>query len=224
MLREWRRVVGVWKETTQTRVHHLKKTANPKSQVHPGTYWGIQGSCSWNHEGNHPQTPFWRKTGSKSTWYYPGKKLPAADENALGETPLNPIFYICTGRLWITCANESSKVWLMRTIRGLWELMEGVELTVVDSKNLPRRPKVLVRIPDTSEVNTVMTRLRKQNTENNTSDWSVMSRRSLRRSRRWHSVLNRTHSKLWSNQSIRPSGDWEGSTFGLWRKQKTTRG
>ena len=55
--------------------------------------------------------------------------------------------------------------------------MEGVELTVVDSKNLPRRPKVLVRIPDTSEVNTVMTRLRKQNPENNTSDWSVMSRK-----------------------------------------------
>ena len=50
----------------------------------------------------------------------------------------------------------------MRTVSGLWELMEGAELTVVDSKNLPSQPKVLFRIPDTSEVNTIMTRLRKQ--------------------------------------------------------------
>ena len=35
--------------------------------------------------------------------------------------------------------------------------MEGAELTVVDSKNLPSQPKVLFRIPDTSEVNTIMT-------------------------------------------------------------------
>jgi hypothetical protein len=48
---------------------------------------------------------------------------------------------------------------------------------VVDSKELPKRPKVLVRIPDTSEVNTVITRLRKQNPELNTSDLLVMSRK-----------------------------------------------
>jgi hypothetical protein len=44
--------------------------------------------------------------------------------------------------------------WLMQTISGLGELWEGVELTVVDSKDLPKRPRVLVRIPDTSEVTT----------------------------------------------------------------------
>ena len=65
----------------------------------------------------------------------------------------------------------------MQTISGLGELWEGVGLTVVDSKDLPRQPKVLVHIPDTSEVNTIMTRLRKQNPELNTSDWSVMSRK-----------------------------------------------
>jgi hypothetical protein len=36
---------------------------------------------------------------------------------------------------------------------------------------------VLVRIPDTSDVNTVLTRLRKQNPELHRSDWSVMSRK-----------------------------------------------
>ena len=65
----------------------------------------------------------------------------------------------------------------MQTVSRLGELWEGAELTVVDSKDLPRQPKVLVRIPDTSEVNTILTRLRKQNPELNTSDWSVMSRK-----------------------------------------------
>jgi hypothetical protein len=40
-----------------------------------------------------------------------------------------------------------------------------------------KRPRVLVRIPDTSDVNTVLTRFRKQNPELHTSDWSVMSRK-----------------------------------------------
>ena len=65
----------------------------------------------------------------------------------------------------------------MRTVSGLEELWEGAKLTVVDSKDLPKRPRVLVRIPDTSDVNTVLTRLRKQNPELHTSDWSVMSRK-----------------------------------------------
>jgi hypothetical protein len=65
----------------------------------------------------------------------------------------------------------------MQTISGLGEHWEGAELTVVDSKDLPKRPRVLVRIPDTCEINTIMTRLKKQNPELNTSDWSVMSRK-----------------------------------------------
>jgi hypothetical protein len=36
---------------------------------------------------------------------------------------------------------------------------------------------VLVRIPDISDAKTVLTRLRKQNPELRTSDWSVMSRK-----------------------------------------------
>jgi hypothetical protein len=52
---------------------------------------------------------------------------------------------------------------------------------VVDSKDLPKRPRVLVCIPDTSDVNTVLTRLRKQNPELHTSNWSVMSREFIKK-------------------------------------------
>jgi hypothetical protein len=59
----------------------------------------------------------------------------------------------------------------MRTIGGHGELWEGAELTVVDSKDLPKRPRVFVCMPDTSEVTTAMTRLKIQNPEFNTADW-----------------------------------------------------
>jgi hypothetical protein len=104
------------------------------------------------------------------------KLLSAVDANPSGEVPLQFLYSkFAEGVFWITCANEPSKVWLMRTISGLQELWEGVELTVVDSKDLPKRPTVLVRIPDTSEVTTVMTLLGIQNPELKMTDWSVMS-------------------------------------------------
>ena len=65
----------------------------------------------------------------------------------------------------------------MRTISGLGELWEGAELNVVDSKYLPKRPRVLVRIPNTSEATTVMTRLIIQTPGLNTTDLLVMSRK-----------------------------------------------
>jgi hypothetical protein len=92
------------------------------------------------------------------------KLLTAVDANPLGEAPpqfLHPKF--AHGMLWITCANESSKVWLMWVVSELGELWKGAELTVADFKNLAERPRVLVHIPDTSEVKTVMTGLRIQN-------------------------------------------------------------
>jgi hypothetical protein len=106
------------------------------------------------------------------------KLLSAVDENPSGEAP--PQFLhskFAQGVFWITCANEHPKIWLIRTISGLGELWEGAELTVVDSKDPPKRPRVLVRIPDTSEVNTVIKRLRIQNPELKMADWTVMSRK-----------------------------------------------
>jgi hypothetical protein len=106
------------------------------------------------------------------------KLLTAVDANPSVETPPQFLYSkFSEGVFWITCTNEPSKFWLMRTISGLAELWEGAELMVVDSKPLPKRPRVLVHIPDTSEVTTVMTRLRIQNPELKTTDWSVMSRK-----------------------------------------------
>jgi hypothetical protein len=106
------------------------------------------------------------------------KLLSAVDANPSGEAPLQFLYSkSAQGIFWITCANEPSKVWIMRTIIGLGELWEGAELTVVDSKDLPKRPRVLVRIPDTSEVTTAMTHLWIQNPEPRMTDSSVMSRK-----------------------------------------------
>lgn len=110
------------------------------------------------------------------------KLLEAVDAYPLGETPpqfLNSKF--AHGVFWINCANEHSKVWLMQTISGLGELWEGVELTVVDSKDPPKRPRVLVHIPDTSEATTVLTRLRIQNPELNTAYWTLTSRKVIKK-------------------------------------------
>ena len=71
-----------------------------------------------------------------------GKMLAAVDVNPSGETP--PQFLhskLSQGIFWINCTNESSNVWLMQTISGFGELWEGVELTVVDSKVLPKKPR-----------------------------------------------------------------------------------
>jgi hypothetical protein len=62
------------------------------------------------------------------------KLLTAVDTNPSGEIPPQFLHYkFAQGVFWITCANESTKNWLMRTISGLGELWEGAELTVVDS-------------------------------------------------------------------------------------------
>ena len=106
------------------------------------------------------------------------KLLTAMDVNPLEERPLQFLYSkFAQGIFWITRANEFSKIWLMRKINGLGELWEGAELTVVDSKDLPKRPSVLVRIPDTSEVTTVVTRLRIESPELKMAEWSVMSRK-----------------------------------------------
>jgi hypothetical protein len=82
-----------------------------------------------------------------------------------------------TGVLWITCVNEYSQAWLVRAASELGELWEGAEVITINSKNLPNRPRVIVRIPDVFEVNTVLTRLRAQNRGLLTSDWVIMSRK-----------------------------------------------
>jgi hypothetical protein len=104
------------------------------------------------------------------------KLLIVVDANPQGETPpqfLHSKFTL--GILWVRCANESSKAWLMQVIGGLGGPWKGTELTVVEFKDLPKGPKVIMHIPDTTEATTVSTCVQIQNPELETTDWSVMS-------------------------------------------------
>jgi hypothetical protein len=69
----------------------------------------------------------------------------------------------------------------MRTVESLGELWEGMELKVVNFRNLPKRPRVLVRIPGNMEVTKVLSCLKIQNPGLNTADWAVMSRKVVGR-------------------------------------------
>ena len=167
------------KDPTQTQAHHPWKNSNQKkprnTQVQAGLYnkaiTGIKMAVVHRH---HPDV----KLDQTQAEMIQAKLLTAVDANPLEEMPPQFLYSKFAQRIfWITYANEFSKGWLMWTINGLGELWEGAELTVVDSKDLPKRPRVLVRIPDTPEVTTVVTRLRIQNLELKTADWSVMSRK-----------------------------------------------
>jgi hypothetical protein len=110
------------------------------------------------------------------------KLTDAVDVNPEGEAPPQFLYSIFGhGILTTTCANESTKVWLMRKVEGLGELWEGMELKVVDFKDLPKRPRVLVRIPGTMEVTKFMSRLRIQNPKLNTANWAFLSRKVVGR-------------------------------------------
>ena len=76
------------------------------------------------------------------------KLLNAVDANPLEEAPPQFLYSkFGQGVFWITCANERTKTWLMRTVSGLGELWEGAELTVVDSKDLPKDQGCLFVFP-----------------------------------------------------------------------------
>ena len=54
------------------------------------------------------------------------KLLNAVDVNPSGEIPPQFLYSkFAQGVFWVTCANESSRDWLMRTISGLGELWEA---------------------------------------------------------------------------------------------------
>ena len=65
--------------------------------------------------------------------------LNAVDSNPLEEAPPQFLYSkFAQGVFWITCTNEHTKTRLMQTVSELGELWEGAELTVVDSKDLPK--------------------------------------------------------------------------------------
>jgi len=143
------------------------------------------------------------------------KLLIAVDANPHGETPPQFLYSkFALGIFWITCARHSSKAWLIRTVSGLGALWEGAKLTVVDSKDLQKRPRLIVRIPDTSEVTTVTTRLRIQNPELNATDLSVMSRKVTQKEQKLALSIDPNFFKGLTRSFSRPSGDWEEQSFG----------
>jgi hypothetical protein len=100
----------------------------------------------------------------------------------VGEAPLQFLHSrFAQGILTTTCANENAKAWLMRTVESLGELWEGMELKVVNFKDLLKRPRVQVCIPGNMEVTKVLSCLRIQNPGLNMADWAVMSRKVVGR-------------------------------------------
>jgi hypothetical protein len=169
-------------EKTSLRLQHTtqRKTATQETQDHPGADWNLQGNCCLNLDGNchrlHPDV----NMDEAQIDTIQEKILQAIDAKAFEEAPSQFLYSkFAQGVFWITCANEPSKTWLTRKVSGIGELWEGAELTVVDSKDFLKRLRLLVHIPDTCDVNPVLTRLRKQNPELHTSNWSVMSRKVI---------------------------------------------
>lgn len=77
----------------------------------------------------------------------------------------------------MTCANKDTKDWLIESVSGLGQLWEGCELTVVNSKDVPKRPKVTAWIPAKTDVEAVKSRLSLQNPGLRTTDWLLMSQK-----------------------------------------------
>ena len=176
------RAAGVKRPHSDSSTPSSSKQQPKKSrstQVQTGTYKeAVSGIRMAIIHGRHPEI----KLDQAQFEIIQNKILNAIEETFVQET--SPQFLhskFAQGVLWITCANEYSKDWLTRTTNKLGEHWEGAELKAVDAKDLPKRPRVLVRVPDTSEVTAVMTRLGIQNRELNTTEWSVMSRKVTER-------------------------------------------
>jgi hypothetical protein len=80
---------------------------------------------------------------------------------------------------------------------------------VVDSKDLPKRPRELVRVADTYEVTTIMTRLKIQNHELNTTEWSVMSRKVTERKETLALSIDPDSFKALARLNFKAFWDWE---------------
>lgn len=107
-----------------------------------------------------------------------GKVLEAVDNIQPGEQP--PQFlgskFVC-GVITMTCANETTRDWLLGTVQGLGPLWEGAELTVVKAADLPKRPRFTVWIPELVDEDKVRKRLSLQNPGLNTADWMLLSKK-----------------------------------------------
>lgn len=103
----------------------------------------------------------------------------------------NPLQFTKTtfggGVLWMTCANEATITWLKKAVVHLGAPWEGADLTVVKSKDLPKRPRVLVFIPGQEEDwgEKVKPRLEKQNPGLRVDSWIKLSKKTEKEGTIW---------------------------------------
>ena len=115
---------------SSTPPHEKQQPKKPGStQVQSGTYKeaavGIKMAIVHRH---HPDV----NLDQAQTDMIQTKLLTEVYATPLEETPLQFLYSIfAQGVFWITCANEPTKDWLIRTISGLGELWECTELTVL---------------------------------------------------------------------------------------------
>lgn len=107
------------------------------------------------------------------------KLLEAVDKTPSGSTnpPQFDGTWFSAGVLRINCTNEHTKKWLSATVASLGNIWEGADLTVVESKDLPKRPKVIVWIPGNPELEAVKTRMGVQNPGLQVGDWHLLSKK-----------------------------------------------
>jgi len=127
--------VGLLKDPTQTQAHHPWENRKQKTwntQMQTGLYKeAVIGIKMMVVHRCHPDV----KLDQTEVEMIQAKLLIAVDMYPSEEMPPQFLYYkFAQGIFWITCANESSKVWLMRIINGLGQLWEGADLPVVDSK------------------------------------------------------------------------------------------
>ena len=144
------------------------------------------------------------KLDQTQTEFIQTKLLNTVDVNPLGE--ISPQFLyskFAQWVFWITCANESTRDFLMRTFSGLGELWECAELTVFDSKDPQKDPAYLFAFP------TSLTSIPSCHVSGN-KILSLILRigqswfeRSLRRSRRWPSLLTLTHIRFLARSNFK---------------------
>ena len=118
----------------------------------------------------------------------------------------NPLQFARTtfsgGVLWMTCHNEATKTWVKEAVANLGNLWEGADLTAVESKDLPKRPRVLIFIPgQEEEEGVVRPRLERQNPGLRVGGWLLLSKKKEKEGTFWaFSIDEASFSALQKNQ------------------------
>lgn len=107
------------------------------------------------------------------------------------------------GILSMTCADPPTVNWLVKTVQEARELGEAM-LTTVNIKDLPKRPKFLVWVPEPVEESVVRDRLKKQNAGLITETWRLMSRKVEEKAQTLAYSLDEKSAKVLEDLDFKP--------------------